>query len=1438
MADKLTTILSPDAKGEFVLSKLARADIARVDIVDVDLILTTKDGARFVLPNAGVNSMGETPPAIIFADSTVLSSDLISEVGLTVDVKLDEKIPSSEEQDGAKDKLDKKEQEKLEKKIEQLEQQVEAQKKQQEEEHKKDEDKKHDEDQKHAQAGSLTTNTEGAVEQLVKEAQKIEENLHRNDNEYVPPHPYNPPPSPISPAGGVPAPISLTPFVSITTGNVVGTTVVGNTLYGGGGAVGTGAAALLGPRDPLQFSAATITGTSGNDIIYTSGQLVGNSDPTVSRSNNAKEIVLNVAGYFTSLKDIKISGVPDSVSIVGATNLGGGNWVLPSSYAAQGLAFSLVYDMDAWRGGSNTFEITFTVEGEGARGQFFTADQTFRFMYMDVTSLSQITDPTLVYDVKGQTKQIYVLPTLSQPSIINSGDGDDRIYAGRNVDTVTVGNGNNIIYTYEGDDVVTTGTGNNTVDLGSGNNRLTTLGGNDIVIAGDGNNIINVGEGTNSVTLGNGTNQVTSGDGNDTIILGVGAATVVAGQGVNNITSAGGIVNITTGDGNDTISAGGSGTVTAGQGNNTITMGNGTNIITTGDGNDTITTGTGSTKIIAGNGLNIITTTAATVDIIGGSGNDTITALSGAGVIVAGDGTNSITIGNGVFTITGGIGNDTIIAGNGNNIINVGTGTNNVTVGSGNNIIDGGAGNDNFTAGNGNNTFRGGLGTNTYAAGTGSNTIDYSLITTTAITISLVTGVATGTALADTLSGIQNIIGTDQNDTITGNASNNIIYGGAGNDVIVGGGGNDTIYGGTGNDTITGGTGNDIIYAGDGNNTVYTGTAGADYLYGGTGNNVFVSQHAGVTYNGTNGGMIAAGVYNTVDYSSSTSGMTINLQGGYATGGAANGDFYASTSTPGYNSINKIILGSGSSSVTGSKSDDWIIGGAGNDSISGGEGNNILNGGAGVNNFYGGLGNDTFIMGGYDRLYYSGSGAGVVVNFDSISHSFVNSLGATITVAAYSGGNKGVTAADALTFSNGDYYTPISGANVSVEEYIGSNYGDIVYGGATAPSYFLGSGSDYFYGGSANEIVAYGYGADRLDGGAGSDTLWVAYTGAGAVFYLDGTADINGNGIADYLDRGLTTLGGYTGFANRLGSTLIINFENLLGENTDDILVGDNNANLINGRSGSNIMYGLGGNDTIYASYGSNTIDGGSGIDTIDYSNGWYGSTDVAAQVFLANASFYGASDKAYFWGGDFSFQARTGSSTYSSVVNVENINGSSLADILYGDSGVNVINGNAGDDIIAGNGGADSLYGGAGNDTFLATTSQFTSVSVIDGGVGTDTIKVAGLNLTAGSITGSKYVSIEALDIRNGASGNTYSINTNDIVGLADNGTASTLTLKIDSGDTLNIVVGAGTGALSYLLASSTATDKIYYLYSDANHTGLNTTNRVAILDVYTGTA
>lgn len=1383
--------------GSFLLKGLSVKDVKRIDIVDVDLVITAADNTRYILQNLAVNAMGETPPEVQFSDSKTSSAELLKNIGLTEDLIKDDIVQTSEDQNGSKQEgTSEKDEKDLQKELEELNAKLEKQQKQIEQQ------KQQIAEQSQNSKGGSGQETDGSLEKLVEEAEKIEENLHTSDHEYVPPPTFNPPATSPPAAPGVPPPISMTPFVSIVIGNSVGTTVSGSNIYGGGGASGTGAEASIGPRNPLQFSAATITGTAGNDVIYTNGPLSGNSAPATDRSNNAKEVLLNVAGYFTSLDDIIIEGVPSGVSIQGATDTGGGRWVLPASFGTDGTPFLLIYDMDAWRGGSAEFDLNITVSGNTTKAFEFTTTQTFRFMYMDVTSVDQITNNNLVYDVNGITKQVYVLPTMSQPNIINSGEGNDMIYGSRSHDTITVGNGDNTIYGYEGNDVVVTGTGNNTVDLGSGNNTLTASSGNDIVTASDGDNEIDVGNGNNQITLGNGDNEITSGTGNDTITVGSGDAVIAAGNGINTITTNGGVVSITT-----------------------------------------------------------------------GTGNDTITANGGSGTITAGDGVNVITVTTGNFTINSGSGNDQVTAGNGNNTISVGDGVNTVTAGNGNNTIIGGSGNDTFTAGNGNNTFSGGLGTNSYTGGSGTNTVDYSLVTTTAVNVSLLAATATGTSLNDTFTNVQNVVGTGLNDTITGNTGANTLSGGAGNDTITGGGGNDTYYGGDGNDTINGGTGNDTIYGGDGDNTIYTGTAGTDVLYGGSGNNTFISQHAGVTYNGTNGAVLGSGVYNTVNYTSDTAGMTINLLGGYGTGGLANGDFYVATPTSGVNSINRILSGSGNDIITDSNANDYIDGGNGTntfyvndgtDTFIGGTGNDqFISNGLGTKTFTGNGGTNYYDLGraaenvvsssGWDMIRFNRSSVGVLVNLDTVSKTARNAAGTTFTVNAESGAGWGQTASDENSYAIGDTYT-----GASINYFLGSTGNDVVWDHSTGSLEFEGNnGTDYFFGGSGNSLIRM-TDNDRLDGGGGTGDILYVNSSNNITAYLDGSADLNSNGIADNIDKGVSSLTisagssptgvaiTYAGFVQGAtyngisGTSFVKNIEYLLGEGGNDILAGNSSANIINGRSGNNAMYGLGGNDTIHSALGGiNTIDGGTGTDTISFANDWYGlGTTTAAYFFLQNASFVNASDKSYYMGSNSSYSGLTLGGTLINATNIENINGSSLNDVLYGDSAVNTITGNNGDDIIAGNGGADLLYGNNGNDTFYLTSAQVSSVSLVDGGANTDTVKIAGLSLTAGSITGSKFASIEVLDIRNSASGGSYRMNANDITGLADNGTSSSVNLRLDTGDTFTATVGAGTGALSYLVASSTATNTIYYFYSDAAHASPDATNRVAILDVYTGTA
>ncbi len=63
----------------------------------------------------------------------------------------------------------------------------------------------------------------------------------------------------------------------------------------------------------------------------------------------------------------------------------------------------------------------------------------------------------------------------------------------------------------------------------------------------------------------------------------------------------------------------------------------------------------------------------------------------------------------------------------------------------------------------------------------------------------------------DTLTGIENLVGSNFNDTLTGDGASNRINGGLGHDVLNGGGGDDLLIGGLGNNTLTGGSGADTF---------------------------------------------------------------------------------------------------------------------------------------------------------------------------------------------------------------------------------------------------------------------------------------------------------------------------------------------------------------------------------------------------------------------------------------------------------------------------------------------------------------------------------------------------------------------------------------------------------------------------------------------------
>ncbi len=247
-------------------------------------------------------------------------------------------------------------------------------------------------------------------------------------------------------------------------------------------------------------------------------------------------------------------------------------------------------------------------------------------------------------------------------------------------------------------------------------------------------------------------------------------------------------------------------------------------------------------------------------------------------------------------------------------------------------------------------------GNDTLAAGGGHDVLHYDRYAyDTGVSVDLAAGRATGYAggimFVHSLSGVEEVWGTNRfNDTLQGAAAAEILDGLGGNDVLAGGIGNDTLYGGidndalrgddgddlldggTGIDSLDGGDGNDSLIGGDGADPIYAGD-GADTVEGGNGNDYIgggatVYDRRDVIYAGAGDDYVGAG-----------------NGGDLIQGGLGNDRLYG---------------GLGIDALYGQAGNDSLDGGAGADSLFAGDGADFLNGGAGSDRMVGGAGRDQF----------------------------------------------------------------------------------------------------------------------------------------------------------------------------------------------------------------------------------------------------------------------------------------------------------------------------------------------------------------------------------------------------------------------------------------------------------------------------------------------
>jgi Ca2+-binding RTX toxin-like protein len=1152
----------------------------------------------------------------------------------------------------------------------------------------------------------------------------------------------------------------------------------------------------------------TVWSNDGNDTVHGEG---GNDQINLGGGNN---VAFGGAGADTingEWQNDTISG--DDFIASGPNLIVNGSFEDTTGMTTTGWGFSGAGAAPGWTD-ANGFPIEFHNDGrggltatdgsnwldlEGNPGQQSTVSQTVAgvqdgqvyVLSFDAADLSNINDGTT------QDNQLQVIWNGDVVGTIDASDGSWRNYEFHLIGGS--GNGSNTLVFQGLGDVSGVGASIDNVQLYEG---LEAAGGADSIVGGDGNDDIMGGAGNDTIDAGAGADEVVGGSGNDYILAGAGNDKVYGGIGQDTILDGAGDDLVYGGDGNDVVYGGdGADTFSGNSGADEILGGDGADNLQGGQGNDTLQGGNDNDLILgdgqwynlsdyaSGPGLtatNLTVTNSADGPIelwwIDGSGTAAPYATIQAGdthvqatftdhnwvlrdtdgywlEVIAGAPNQTVVYGaEGLRDrLVGDAGNDTILGQFGSDTLYGGDGNDSMVAGTGNDVLDGGTGSDSLIGGLGQDTLIGGAGGDFLQGNEESDLADYSA-SDAAVTIVLDGGGAAGFAAGghaenDTIVGIDEILGSAFNDSLTGydathhGTLSNIIDGGAGDDTIDGMGGNDILYGGTGNDSILGGAGDDSIFGGAGDDLL-DGGANQDTLDGGAGNDTLMAGSGADVFEGGDG----VDVYDIGNSLVSAFAFEVNLGDGVGS--------YGTT----FSNIENVIGGSGDDTLIGSAANNALTGGAGNDSIDGGAGNDQLDGGADADTFIvnNGFGQDT-IAGGetttsgndFDTIDLSAVTTSVTVDFagsefgsiddnastDTITFTEIERLILTDQADIVNGGagNENIDAGggdDTVTTGTGDDSILGGAGNDSL---VGGDGNDTVDGGAGNDYVAAFTGNDLLLGGDGNDtIFSVGGGNDTLDGGADADLISIQTLSD--VTVTGGETTTSGQDL-DRLEVGgstpvtLTVGGAENGTITGAGSTITYTeIEQVyLGSGADTINAGTESAALyIDGRegddlfnasatTGDNTLEGQAGNDTIFGGSGNEALGGGSGNDQI----------------------FGGAGNDSIQSGGD--------ADTVEGGLGNDTIDGAQGDDLLDGGDGDDLIFGGDGQDTIIGGDGNDSLSGGSDADTFVLNdgfgNDTIAGGETITTGVDFDTIDASGLTQDA-------IVDLTAVNSADGESG------------------------------------------------------------------------------------
>jgi Ca2+-binding RTX toxin-like protein len=249
--------------------------------------------------------------------------------------------------------------------------------------------------------------------------------------------------------------------------------------------------------------------------------------------------------------------------------------------------------------------------------------------------------------------------------------------------------------------------------------------------------------------------------------------------------------------------------------------------------------------------------------------------------------------------------------------------------------LDGGSGDDLLSGASGDDTLIGGAGADALDGDAGSDTASYAGASAGVLANLANSALNSGDAAGDTYTGIENLLGSAQADTLTGDGGVNRIDGNNGDDILAGGGGADVLIGGAGVDTAdysnsasgvnistsgAAGVGGDAAgdtlsgierIAGSAFADTLTGDGGANLLNGNDGDDLLEGGLGADTLIGGTG-------FDTVDYSSSAAAVSVFLTGIGGTGGLAAGDVLSS--------IERVLGSSFGDAMVGDAAANWLVG--------------------------------------------------------------------------------------------------------------------------------------------------------------------------------------------------------------------------------------------------------------------------------------------------------------------------------------------------------------------------------------------------------------------------------------------------------------------------------------------------------------------------------